>query len=64
MQHPPIPAPPFRGGCLCGAVRYVYDAAPSAPIPNGTYTCEKGPADRAELVAAFDRVYGQGRGAP
>ncbi len=162
MQYPPIPAPPHRGGCLCGAVRYVHDAAPlatvachcrdcqkltgatnlltiyaertafchergelgrfrkradsgrqadyvrcaacgtrlwheplnapqyvfiaagtlddpswvvpaahiwisraapSAHIPDGAYTCQMGPADRSELIAAFDKVYGQSRGA-
>ena len=158
MHHLPIPAPPHWGGCLCGAVRYSYDApplatvachcrdcqklsgatnlltiyvdraafshergelarfrkradsgreadyvrcarcgtrvwhepqnapqyvfiaagslddpswvvpaahiwtsraAPSANIPKGVYTCEQGPADRAELIAAFNAVYGQ-----
>ena len=31
-------------------------AAPSAVIPESVYTCEKGPADRSELVAAFERA--------
>jgi hypothetical protein len=26
----PLPAPPYEGGCLCGAVRYSYDARPRA----------------------------------
>ena len=27
LDRPPIPEPPHCGGCLCGAVRYRYDAA-------------------------------------
>lgn len=30
MTRPPIPDPPHAGGCLCGAVRYNYDARPLA----------------------------------
>lgn len=29
-MRPPIPEPPYRGGCLCGAVRYRVDARPWA----------------------------------
>ena len=29
-SRPPIPAPPYHGGCLCGAVRYRLDARPLA----------------------------------
>jgi hypothetical protein len=28
FSRPPIPAPPYHGGCLCGAVRYRIDAPP------------------------------------
>src|SRR5262249_2249067 len=28
MNRLPIPAPPYQGGCLCGAVRYRLDARP------------------------------------
>ncbi len=28
VNRPPIPDPPYRGGCLCGAVRYRLDARP------------------------------------
>jgi len=30
MNRPPIPAPPYRGGCLCGTVRYSLNARPLA----------------------------------
>jgi hypothetical protein len=35
-------------------------AAPSAHIPEGIYACKLGPADRAELIAAFDAAYAKG----
>ncbi|HWA00648.1 MAG TPA: GFA family protein [Caulobacterales bacterium] len=28
MPRPPLPSPPYLGGCLCGAVRYGYNARP------------------------------------
>lgn len=28
MNRPPIPAPPYAGGCLCGQVRYSLNARP------------------------------------
>ena len=28
--RPPIPAPPYQGGCLCGQVRYTLTARPKA----------------------------------
>ena len=30
VNRPPIPDPPHRGGCLCGAVRYSFNARPLA----------------------------------
>jgi hypothetical protein len=49
MNRPPIPDPPHRGGCLCGAVRYSYDARPLAlnachcsdckKLSGGGYSC-------------------------
>jgi hypothetical protein len=37
---------------------WVSRAAPSACIPEGVARWERGPADRAELVAAFDAARG------
>lgn len=41
MHRPTIPAPPHRGGCLCGAVRYSYDAAPLATVACHCHDCQK-----------------------
>jgi hypothetical protein len=41
MQTPPIPAPPHRGGCLCGAVRYSVDAAPLATVACHCRDCQR-----------------------
>jgi len=41
MQYPPIPPSPHRGGCLCGAVRYRYDAAPLAVVACHCRDCQK-----------------------
>jgi hypothetical protein len=39
--RPAIPPPPHRGGCLCGAVRYSYDAAPIATVACHCRDCQK-----------------------
>jgi hypothetical protein len=41
VQRPPIPAPPHRGGCLCGAARYRYDAAPLAIVACHCRDCQR-----------------------
>jgi hypothetical protein len=41
LHRPPIPAPPRTGGCLCGAVRYTYDAAPLATVACHCRDCQK-----------------------
>jgi len=41
MLRPSIPAPPHRGGCLCGSARYTYDAAPLAIVACHCRDCQK-----------------------
>lgn len=40
-RRPPVPEPPHRGGCLCGAVRYSYDAAPLSTVACHCRDCQK-----------------------
>ena len=39
--RPPIPPPPYEGGCLCGAVRYALDARPMAVNACHCRDCKK-----------------------
>jgi hypothetical protein len=41
MKRPPIPAPPHKGGCLCGAVRYSYGARPLSVNACHCLDCKK-----------------------
>jgi hypothetical protein len=41
MKLRPIPPPPHLGGCLCGAVRYRYDADPIATVACHCRDCQK-----------------------
>lgn len=41
MHRPPIPDPPHRGGCLCGAVRYSFHARPLATVACHCLDCQK-----------------------
>jgi len=41
MHLPPIPPPPHLGGCLCGGVRYRYDADPLAIVACHCRDCQK-----------------------
>ena len=41
MRLLPIPPPPHHGGCLCGAVRYAFDAAPLATVACHCRDCQK-----------------------
>lgn len=40
-NRPPIPDPPYRGGCLCGAVRYSFSARPRAINACHCRDCQK-----------------------
>ncbi len=41
IDRPGIPPPPHLGGCLCGAVRYAFDAAPLAIVACHCRDCQK-----------------------
>jgi len=41
MIRPPLPDPPHRGGCLCGAARYSYNARPLAANACHCSDCKK-----------------------
>jgi hypothetical protein len=41
MTRPPIPDPPYTGGCLCGAVRWWLDARPLAINACHCMDCKK-----------------------
>lgn len=69
LWHEPADAPGYvfiaagtldePGWVVPAAHIWVSRAAPSACIPPGVVTCERGPADRAELIAAFDAIHGK-----
>ena len=39
--RPPIPSPPYQGGCLCGQVRYTLSARPKAVNACHCIDCQK-----------------------
>jgi len=41
MTRPPIPNPPYEGGCLCGAVRYRLNARPATMNACHCDACKK-----------------------
>ena len=41
MTRPPIPDPPYEGGCLCGQVRYRLDARPATMTACHCDACKK-----------------------
>jgi hypothetical protein len=41
MTRPPIPNPPYSGGCLCGAVRYALNARPATMTACHCDACKK-----------------------
>ena len=56
VRRPPIPAPPHRGGCLCGAVRYSYNAAPLATVACHCRDCQKTTGATNFLTIYADRT--------
>ena len=41
MDRSWVPDPPHRGGCLCGEVRYSFDARPLAVVACHCFDCQK-----------------------
>lgn len=56
MTRPPLPAPPYRGGCLCGAVRFVYTARPRGLNACHCADCKKLSGADAFLVFMGERA--------
>jgi hypothetical protein len=55
MNRPPLPPPPHTGGCLCGAVRYSYDARPLALNACHCIDCQKLSGATNLLIVFADR---------
>ena len=55
-ERPPIPEPPYTGGCLCGAVRWRLDARPLAVNACHCMDCKKsaGATNVLMLLAKID----------
>jgi hypothetical protein len=53
ISRPPIPAPPYEGGCLCGAVRYSLKARPKAVNACHCMDCKKlsGATNLLQIIA-------------
>jgi hypothetical protein len=56
MKRPPVPAPPHRGGCLCGAVRYRVEGPPLATVACHCRDCQKLTGATNLLTIYFDRA--------
>ncbi len=56
MKRPPIPPPPYQGGCLCGAVRYSLNARPKAVNACHCTDCKKLSGATNLLVLIADRA--------
>lgn len=56
MKRPPIPEPPYSGGCLCGAARYTLNARPMAVNACHCTDCKKltGATNLLMILAARD----------
>ena len=55
VQRPPIPEPPYEGGCLCGAVRYSLDARPRGVNACHCSDCKKMSGATHLLMLLADR---------
>lgn len=57
MRRPPIPEPPYHGGCLCGAARYTLNARPMAVNACHCVDCKKltGATNLLMILAPRDR---------
>lgn len=64
MARPPIPAPPYAGGCLCGALRYSLAARPRAVNACHCLDCKKLSGSTHFLSLMFDRAAFSANGAP
>ena len=56
MERPPIPAPPYRGGCLCSSVRYSLLARPLAVNACHCDDCKKLSGATNLLMLMAERV--------
>jgi hypothetical protein len=58
-MRPPIPDPPYEGGCLCGAVRYRLDARPATMTACHCDACKKmsGATNLLVVTAPRDRFH-------
>ncbi len=58
MPRPPIPEPPYEGGCLCGAVRYRLNDRPLAVYACHCNDCKKlsGATNIRVVLAARDAL--------
>jgi hypothetical protein len=62
MKRPPIPAPPYEGACLCGAVRYRLSARPLAVNACHCVDCKKltGATNLLMILAPRDALTHEG----
>lgn len=56
VVRPPIPAPPYAGGCLCGAVRFSIVARPRAVNACHCLDCQKSSGTGAAVFLHCERA--------
>ena len=54
-QRPPLPAPPYQGGCLCGAARFTLRARPRAINACHCTDCRRSTGAGAAIFLHMDR---------